>query len=281
MRRSLVGRSRFPGVDTAWRTRICHPSAPTRRPTRTRREYRPGAPRGDPVRPLVPHRPSCADCSTLPAARGAGFLTAGICTSAPSAGVRTRQRSVVRGDVSPRRAAQHLVAAPAPHHHLRRAESGRETASPAGTHREHSCYNDIIIISIIIVITRSISLAGPYPYMGDLQALDAARPPELGAAYPELGRISSPLTERLSRWRHALANHPDQVFARYILEGIQRGFRVGFDHRTTLASSARNMPSARVHPDVIGNFITAELAGGPILAWSTVPAYTLIGWGWF
>ena len=92
--------------------------------------------------------------------------------------------------------------------------------------------------------------------------MDAARPPELGTAHPELRQVSSPLTDRLPQWRRALAGHPDQAFAHYVLEGIEHGFHVGFDHAASLTPSTRNMPSAGAHPDVITGYIATELAAG-------------------
>jgi hypothetical protein len=107
--------------------------------------------------------------------------------------------------------------------------------------------------------------AGSYPHIRDLLALEAARPPELGVVHPELLQISSPLTDRLPRWRRALAGHPDKTFAHYVLVGIEHGFRVGFDHATALSPAAQNMPSARAHSAVITDYITGELAGGRML----------------
>jgi hypothetical protein len=84
-------------------------------------------------------------------------------------------------------------------------------------------------------------------------------------AHPELWQISSPLTDQLPLWRRALAGHPDQTFARYALEGIEHGFRVGFDHATALSPAGQNMPLARAHSAVITDYITGELAGGRML----------------
>ena len=59
--------------------------------------------------------------------------------------------------------------------------------------------------------------------MEDLQALDTFRPPP-GAA-PEFVLdygAHSPLI--LSEWTALLANHPDQSFVKYIVEGIQNGY---------------------------------------------------------
>ena len=108
----------------------------------------------------------------------------------------------------------------------------------------------------------SLLSAGSYPYIRDLLTLDTARPPELRVANPELQEIPPPLTDRLPVWRLAITGHPNQAFACYVLNGIEHGFRISFGHATPLSSSAQNMPSARAHPAVITDYITAELAGG-------------------
>ena len=38
----------------------------------------------------------------------------------------------------------------------------------------------------------------------------------------------SDITQRRA-WAEGLCGHPDQVFARYLLEGIRHGFRMGYD----------------------------------------------------
>ena len=40
-----------------------------------------------------------------------------------------------------------------------------------------------------------------------------------------LSEVNTPL--QLSVWERFLADHPDNAFREYILEGIQQGFRVG------------------------------------------------------
>ena len=62
-----------------------------------------------------------------------------------------------------------------------------------------------------------------------------------------------------------MGNHPDRDFAGYVLQGIERGFRVGFNYSTRLQATARNMQSARLHTRVIGDYLAAELAGGRML----------------
>lgn len=102
---------------------------------------------------------------------------------------------------------------------------------------------------------------GSYTYILDLQALERAGPPELGYLPPELQCISSPLSEQLPWCRQALAGHPDQTFAQYVLNGIEN-FHVGFGHDSHLVSVPRNMRSAILHPSVITSYIATELRKG-------------------
>ena len=85
------------------------------------------------------------------------------------------------------------------------------------------------------------------------------------ASHRSLRHISSPLTARLARWRQALAGHPDRVFARYILEGLEHGFRVGYNAGTPLFPTPGNMHSARLHPEVIDGYISKETEEGRML----------------
>lgn len=71
--------------------------------------------------------------------------------------------------------------------------------------------------------------------------------------------ISTPL--RVKVWESALSTHPDHAFSRYICDGLQYGFRVGFKYGSPLKSASSNMGSAHLHPEVISNYIPPERAG--------------------
>jgi len=65
-----------------------------------------------------------------------------------------------------------------------------------------------------------------------LLALDSNLPlvPQL---LPEvLCQISTPA--RVEVWQWELAGHPDQAFAKYVLQGLEQGFRVGFRYTSNL-----------------------------------------------
>ena len=62
-----------------------------------------------------------------------------------------------------------------------------------------------------------------------------------------------------------LQHHPDPVFAHYILEGLQSGFRIGITPGVQFQSAKSNMQSAREHPQIIDDYLCKECAAGRIL----------------
>ena len=55
-------------------------------------------------------------------------------------------------------------------------------------------------------------------------------------------------------------------FVGYILEGIQNGFRVGFDYKgQPTKSTYTNLPTARDHPEIISNYLATECSKGRML----------------
>ena len=61
------------------------------------------------------------------------------------------------------------------------------------------------------------------------------------------------------------SSHPDQSFVTYVLDGLQSGFRVGFNPASvSLKSASQNMPSASLQPLVIDDYFYTELAKGRI-----------------
>ena len=73
--------------------------------------------------------------------------------------------------------------------------------------------------------------------------------------------ITTPL--KLDYWQQQLSSHPDQKFAQLILTGIERGFKIGFQG-APLKGKGGNMLSTRSHPEVVSDYIAAELALGRI-----------------
>ena len=71
--------------------------------------------------------------------------------------------------------------------------------------------------------------------MKDMLALDSCRPPDSSHSLPQSQHtVSTPLPWQA--WDRMLASHPDQRFRKYIVSGLQDGFRVGFDYMHTTAA---------------------------------------------
>ena len=79
----------------------------------------------------------------------------------------------------------------------------------------------------------------------------------------ELMTVATPLC--LQAWEEALAPHPDRAFARYLCDGLQFGFRIGFKRGSPLRSASSNMESARQHPEVIHQYLHNECSLGRML----------------
>ena len=79
----------------------------------------------------------------------------------------------------------------------------------------------------------------------------------------ELTVVQTPLV--VDAWSSALQTHPDRAFARYIVNGLRRGFRIGFHRPSPLRSASENMGSARLHPEVITDYLQRERTLGRLL----------------
>ena len=70
---------------------------------------------------------------------------------------------------------------------------------------------------------------------------------------------------RVAKLRQEVLTHPDQSFVNYVLDGLQNGFRVGFNPASvSLKSATQNMPSASLQPSVIDDYLHTELAKGRV-----------------
>ena len=101
--------------------------------------------------------------------------------------------------------------------------------------------------------------------MEDLLALNDCRPePGTRPLSDHASSVSTPL--RLSAWTQVLVSHPDQDFAKYILEGIQHGFRIGFNYQLYQCRPARrNMSSAIQVPGVVSKYLDTERRLGRVI----------------
>ena len=103
----------------------------------------------------------------------------------------------------------------------------------------------------------------PYPHTKDLLALSACVPRDPIPLPAQLQRVQTPL--RAARWSAMLENHPDKCFAQYLLEGIEKEFRIGFDYtQHSMTPCRNNMLSTLDHPQVVTDYLEQELAEGRI-----------------
>jgi len=73
----------------------------------------------------------------------------------------------------------------------------------------------------------------------------------------------SPLV--VSKFQVELCNRPDSAAVDYVMEGLKRGFRIGFSHAwCALKSASMNILHATRQPSVIDNYIQTEIACGRI-----------------
>ena len=100
--------------------------------------------------------------------------------------------------------------------------------------------------------------------MEDLLELDRKRRLPAPLVPPELVQNSSPL--RAEAWRLSLMEHPDIRLRDYVVNGIQDGFRIGFDYQNHSCKRAKkNMFTALEHPEVVCKYIAEECAAGRLL----------------
>lgn len=105
--------------------------------------------------------------------------------------------------------------------------------------------------------------SGRYRHTQELLALDVCRPLQREKIPGVLEGRASPLD--VHEWRSALATVPDRNFADYIVTGIEKGFRVGFQYANHLAQSARqNMPSAEACAQPVEQFLEGEAAASQV-----------------
>jgi len=63
-----------------------------------------------------------------------------------------------------------------------------------------------------------------------------------------------------------LANHHDERFAKWLIQGFSEGFRIGYPRQGTgpLKSAGRNMLSAKSHKELVSSYPKAELQEGQV-----------------
>ena len=65
----------------------------------------------------------------------------------------------------------------------------------------------------------------------------------------------------VTAWQHLLLGHSHRDLVHFLLTGLSQGFRLGYTQTTsTLKSASCNMHSALLHPEVVDQYLPAELA---------------------
>ena len=148
---------------------------------------------------------------------------------------------------------------------------GQISSSPADNsagadHLSRSC-NTIAEVPVVLVnsdvydsvVVKDSDLVRHHcPYAKDLRKLDACRHWSQAAQIPpEACTLVTPLTPR--RWEQVLAKHPDRRFARYIVNGLRDGFRIGFQHdKAHCRPATTNMQSAFMYPELVVAYLESE-----------------------
>ena len=105
-------------------------------------------------------------------------------------------------------------------------------------------------------LTQGMVIKGTYYYTDHLISLNSI---SSGSSYHLVSYLSltahSPLI--LMQWQQDLRYHPDRRYAEFILQGIQEGFRVGFDNSQPLQPASSNLPTA--DSSIITNYLSNEV----------------------
>ena len=101
--------------------------------------------------------------------------------------------------------------------------------------------------------------------MQQLLVLDSCKLQVCRDLPPAFSDIQTPV--QIIAWQKALADHPDQVFSRYIVRGLTEGFRVGFQHEDCiLREHPINMKIA--DPQVVTDYLRAERKANRVIVMS-------------
>ena len=82
--------------------------------------------------------------------------------------------------------------------------------------------------------------------------------PELPMVPQAACNINTPLN--IGSWQHYLSTYPNQELAKYFLEGISKGFRIGLATPLyPLRSAQKNLQAALLRPEVVDKYPQTEL----------------------
>ena len=86
----------------------------------------------------------------------------------------------------------------------------------------------------------------------------------LPIAHPAFHPVSMVSSLNVSQFALDLAGHPDRKAVAYVLNGLQHGFRLGFQPARKLKPARKNKPSAFQNPKVIDDYLATEVARGRV-----------------
>lgn len=90
----------------------------------------------------------------------------------------------------------------------------------------------------------------------------------LPLAFPSFHPVSVVSPLNVTEFARDLSGHPDREAISYVLNGLQHGFRLGFQPSRRFKSAKSNKLSARQHPAVIDDYLATEVAlhrlAGPV-----------------
>ena len=124
------------------------------------------------------------------------------------------------------------------------------------------------------MITEQESQTG-YLYTQQLLELEQCKPVRQLTHPTEWANIQT--SAKIEEWEKGLADHPDQWFAKFILQGLKEGFRVGYDYQTSCLRSAHgNM--VVTNPEVITAYmyIRSELEANRLVELTKEDAEALL-----
>ena len=115
-----------------------------------------------------------------------------------------------------------------------------------------------LLVSELQTFTTGMVEDGRYRYVEDLMALDSQHPQ--GTLSPPIisWEVHTPLI--LEEWTKELAGHSDQRISQYILDGIQKEFRIGFNRSCNRSSSVSTLNCS--NPNDVKVYLQREITLG-------------------
>lgn len=102
---------------------------------------------------------------------------------------------------------------------------------------------------------------GQYPYIHHLEEVEKRTGRAVVPIW--LQKVTTSLV--LWEWSRELDGHPDKRFRLYIMNGIENGFRIGFNRATICRLASSNMRSAVENASVVSDYLKKEMSLGRIL----------------